>query len=75
MVDDDAGLSSKVTAEVVVFLDYVFARETLWKTGGGSFFSANKRSVIATALQCLPRIFQTSGAGFAHLTRNLVEDL
>lgn len=51
MVDDVAGLSSEISAEIGEDIDYVFDHNALWETGGGLSFPGNDRSVITTAFQ------------------------
>lgn len=49
--------------------------ETYWETGVGSSFSAEDRSVIATALQRLLQTFTTSCSEFADIIRSFVDDI
>lgn len=67
IIDHDLGLPADVQADLVDDIDNVFAQEALWQEDGGSFFTADDRSAIVTALARLSKTVSGLGSDFATL--------
>lgn len=75
VVDDGGDLPADFLAEAVDDLDDIFVQEALWKTGGGSFFTAGDRPVLATALVWLSNKVQISGSELVDGVHGLANDV